>query len=136
MKRGRPSRASLMVQSDVLETIERLQPPRHLTDEQRAVWWPIVSGHPVQWFDAGSVPLLAQLCRHVVMANRIADLIEHTNDTAELLTLLSTQRMESEAIRKIATSLRITPQSVINIRGNKTSSTAARDPHTLVTYAS
>jgi hypothetical protein len=82
------------------------------------------------------VPLLAQLCRHVVMADRVAVLIEHTEDTAALLTLLGTQRMESEAIRKLALTLRLTPQSLVTKRGNKTPNPATRDPHTRVTYAS
>jgi len=121
MKRGRPSAASLMLAPQPLDVIERLKPPHHLVDEQVEVWQAIVSGHPADWFDAGSVPLLAQLCRHVVIGNRIAELVERTDDTETLLAVLKEQRAESEAVRKLATSLRITPQSTLNHRGNKRS---------------
>jgi len=121
MKRGRPSAASLMLAPQTLDVVERLKPPHHLVDEQVEVWQAIVSGHPADWFDAGSVPLLAQLCRHVVIGNRIAELVERTDDTETLLAVLREQRAESEAVRKLATSLRITPQSTLNHRGNKRS---------------
>jgi hypothetical protein len=122
MKRGRPSTASLMITTpQALDVIERIKPPHQLVDEQVEVWHAIVSGHPADWFDQGSVPLLAQMCRHVVMGNRIAELIERSEDTETLLLLLKEQRAESETVRRLATSLRITPQSLSNHRGNKRS---------------
>jgi hypothetical protein len=120
MKRGPRSAASLMLAApQPLDVIERLKPPHHLVDEQVEIWQAIVSGHPADWFDAGSVPVLAQLCRHVVMSNRLAELIERTEETDELLLVIREQRSESEVIRKLCTSLRITPQSLTNHRGNK-----------------
>ena len=84
------------------------------------MWQDIVNGHPADWFDAGSVPLLAQLCRHVVISHRLAEWAEQsTNDIGALLLVIREQRAESEAIRRLATSLRITPHALTNHRGNK-----------------
>jgi hypothetical protein len=102
-----------------LDVMERLKPPHHLVDEQVEVWQGIVFGHPADWFDAGSVPLLAQLCRHVVMSNRLAEMVERTEAMDSLLLILREQRAESEVLRRLCTSLRITPQSLTNHRGNK-----------------
>lgn len=126
IKRGPRSAASMLIASpQPLDVIERLKPPHHLVDEQVEVWQTIVSGHPADWFDAGSIPLLAQLCRHVVMSNRLAELVERTDETDTLLAVLKEQRAESEIIRKLSTSLRITPQSLTNHRGNKKTQTTA-----------
>jgi hypothetical protein len=112
----------------VTEIIERLKPPHHLIDEQVEVWSAIAASHPADWFDQGSAPLLAQLCRHVVMSNRLAELIERNAGHEDWLALLREQRQETEAIRKLATSLRITPQSLINHNGNKKQITAVNRP--------
>lgn len=109
----------MLVAPQPIERVERLRPPHHLVDEQVEVWQAIVSGHPADWFDAGAAPVLAQLCRHVVMSNRLAELIERTDDTEMMLTIIREQRAESNEIRKLATALRITPQALTNHRGNK-----------------
>jgi hypothetical protein len=113
----------------VFDIYERLAPPSQLTDEQVVVWSQIVGGHPGDWFEAGSVPLLTQLCRHVVLSNKVADLIDHTENKTALMELLKQQRDETDCIRKLSTSLRITPQSVTHQRGNKKQITATRSPH-------
>jgi hypothetical protein len=112
----------------VFDIYERLDPPRRLSAEQREVWASIVGGQPGDWFASGSIPLLTQLCRHVVMSNRLAELIESTQDKATILDLVKQQRDESDAIRKLSTSLRITPQSLVQQRGNK-KITAIQQPH-------
>jgi hypothetical protein len=113
----------------VTEIMERLKPPHHLIDEQVEVWSAIVASRPADWFDESSAPLLAQLCRHVVLSNRLAELIER-NEDANWLPLLREQRQETEAIRKLATSLRITPQSLINHNGNNKRNTQINRPWT------
>jgi hypothetical protein len=135
-QRGRPSSASLMLATQRLDTMERLKPPHGLGHEQLEVWWLIVSGHPADWFDVGSVALLTQLCRHVVMSNRVAGLLDEAEDTAQLMELLKEQRAESDAIRKLSSSLRITPQSLINQRGNKKPLSAIiSSPHSRIANA-
>ena len=103
----------------IVERIERAQPPHYLSDEQANVWHGIVQGHPPDWFDAGGLPLLAQLCRHIVIANRIAEIIERADGEHEIFMLLKEQRLESVTIAKLSMNLRLTPQSLLNQSGNK-----------------
>lgn len=116
---GRKSAAAVAVLPHKLERKERLEPPDSLGIKETLVWVAVVNGHPADWFDAGAVPVLVQLCRHVVVADRIAEMIERTGNNGILLGLLNTQRSESEIIRKLATALRVTPQSLLNHNGNK-----------------
>jgi hypothetical protein len=46
-------------------------------------------------------------------------MIETTGNNATLLNLLTHQRAESDAIRRLSASLRLTPQTLINHNGNK-----------------
>jgi hypothetical protein len=131
---GRRSSASMVVRPrTVTEVIERIQPPRHMAADQVEVWHGIVSGHPPDWFPAGSIPILIQLCRHVVISDRLAELIEGTEDKDEWSALLRDQRQESEEIRRLATSLRLTPQSLLNHHGNKQQIKATNRPWTTYT---
>lgn len=118
-QRNSSARASLLSIPSAVERIERLRPPRHLSDEQAEVWRAIVEGHPADWFDTGGVPLLTQLCRHVVISNRIAELVERADGEYELFNLLKEQRSESATIAQLSRNLRISPQSMTNHRGNK-----------------
>lgn len=81
-----------------------------------------MNGHPPDWFEAGALPVLVQLCRHIVIGNRLAEMIEWAEEADEMLPLLKEQRAESDIVRRLATSLRITPQALTNHRGNKNSS--------------
>ena len=38
------------------------QPPEHLSEEARKLWARIVESKPADWFEEGSLPLLAQYC--------------------------------------------------------------------------
>jgi hypothetical protein len=126
---GRRSASSMMVRPRaVTEVIERIKPPGHMMADQVAVWHAIVSGHPAEWFPSGSIPILIQLCRHVVISDRLAELIECTEDKNEWTALLRDQRQESEEIRRLATSLRLTPQSLLNHHGNKQQINATNRP--------
>jgi hypothetical protein len=113
-----------------LERIERLQPPDCLDLEQAAVWVAIVDGHPADWFDAGAIPVLTQLCRHVAATDRIARMVRYARNHAALLALLVHQRAETEQVRKLSVSLRLTPQSLINHNGNKKPLAVVSSPHT------
>lgn len=123
-----------------LDRVERQRPPHDLTDEEVEVWVSIVNEEQADWFSAGSVPLLAQLCRHVVHARRIAELLERamgdidpetklpTLSVQDYDRLLRMQDRESRVAMLLATKLRITPQSLINKRGNHKTNAAARKP--------
>src|SRR5690348_12087018 len=75
-KRGRKSAASLRATPPPVEIVERIKPPHDLHDDEVEIWSAMVSERPADWFSASSAPLLAQLCRHVIHAHRVAELIE------------------------------------------------------------
>jgi hypothetical protein len=68
--------ASLMVPDNPTEIVQRPDAPCDLTDEQSEEWRAVVSTMPPDHFMRGNYALLSQLCRHVVSARRIAQLIE------------------------------------------------------------
>jgi hypothetical protein len=114
--RGRPSMASLMV-PDSSEFIQRPDAPYDLTDEQAEEWRAIVSTMDPGHFMRGNYPLLAQLCRHIVNARRLAQLIEQCAkekdfDRKEFGILLQLEATESAAIMRLSRSMRLTQQAV------------------------
>jgi hypothetical protein len=82
-----------------------------------------VDSHPADQFAAGgSAIMLAQFCRHTILAKRVAELIEQSIDQAavdELDLLLRMQDRESKSISMLATKLRMTPASTSTYHGNK-----------------
>ncbi len=116
---GRKSSAALSIVPQTLERVERLPPPESLDIEERAVWVSITNGHPADWFDAGAIPALKQLCRHAVLADRLSQMMGNVGNNGTLLNLLNHHRSESMAIRLLSTSLRLTPQSLVTHNGNK-----------------
>lgn len=124
-KRGRASAASLTISAvGPIEVVERQRPPHDLTDEEVEVWAAVVGAEPADWFSPSTVPLLAQYCRHVIHARRIAELIERATSDPELAVkdydrLLKMQDRESRAIASLATKMRVSQQATTNHRGNK-----------------
>jgi hypothetical protein len=114
--RGRPSMASLMIPENPLEII-RPDAPSDLTDEQAEEWRAIVGTMDPGHFMRGNYPLLAQLCRHIENARRLAQLIEQCVkekefDRKEYGILLQLEAMESAAIMRLSRSMRLTQQAV------------------------
>ena len=92
----------------------------------------IAEAEPADWFSKSNGPLLAQYCRHVVRARRIAELVQQAEDDAALQVkdydrLLKMQERETRAISGLATKMRISQQATTNHRGNKRP-TEARKP--------
>src|SRR3954451_24269060 len=121
-KRGRPSVAELMTPRPIT-TYERQRPPPELAGEEAEAFLSFVNAESPDWFTSATVPLLAQLARHIVQARRIAELIERNvgqkdTELAYYIELLKQQRAESQAIATLATKLRLTPQSRRTDRGN------------------
>jgi hypothetical protein len=111
--RGRPSIASLMVPANPAEIIQRPDAPYDLTDEQAEEWRAIVGVMDAGHFMRGNYPLLAQLCRHIVNARRLAQLIEQCAkekefDRKEFGILLQLEATESAAIMRLSRSMRLT----------------------------
>lgn len=114
--RGRTSAASREVAAATIETVERPDAPYDLTDEQTEEWWAVVNRLAADHFPRETHALLAQYCRHVVAARRVAQLIgaceaESDLDVETYDRLLKMQEREGRALSSLATRLRITQQS-------------------------
>jgi hypothetical protein len=129
--RGRKSAASLsVISSSGIETIERPRPPVDLNQEQANEWVSIVNRMPAEWFPRETHGMLAQLCRHLVSARRVADMIaaleselsneaEEGKSRAEVILsatkafdrLLKMQEREGRAISSLSTKMRLSQQS-------------------------
>lgn len=129
--RGRKSAASLsIISSNEIERIERPRPPSDLNQEQAAEWSSIVNRMPADWFPRETHGLLAQLCRHLVSARRVADMIaaletelsneaEDGKSQAEIILgatkafdrLYKMQEREGRAISSLSTKMRLSQQS-------------------------
>jgi hypothetical protein len=106
--------------------------PGELTDEQKRVWDTVVQHLPADWFPRETHGLLAQYCRHVVSARRIAELIQEllNRDGFTLRDydrLLKMQEREGRAIASLATKLRITQQA--RLRPETAARRGDRGPH-------
>ena len=118
-KRGRVPAASLAVASiQTIETIERPDAPYDLTDEQADEWWAVVNRMPADWFPRETHGMLAQYCRHVVRARRLAQLLNKLEtsedvDVKEYRDLLRSEEEQSRAISSLATRMRISQQATV-----------------------
>ena len=115
-KRGRKSAAELaMAPLVVIEP--RPVAPTELTDEESSVWEGIVARMPAAWFGKETWPLLIQLCRHVIAARRLAQLIhqaEHGDEdflVDHWMRLLRALTGQTAVIASVSTKLRLSPQS-------------------------
>lgn len=118
-QRGRKSAAALDVERlPSVEVIDRPDAPYDLTDEQAQEWWAVVNRLPADWFPRETHGMLAQYCRHVVAARRVAQLIakaekRKTLDVEEYDRLLKMQEREGRAISSLATRMRISQQATV-----------------------
>ena len=117
--RGRKSAASLEIASvSPVETVARPDAPYDLTDEQTEEWWAVVNRMPADWFPRETHGMLAQYCRHVVAARRVAQLIAKAEkqkalDVEAYDRLLKMQEREGRAISSLATRMRISQQATV-----------------------
>lgn len=116
-QRGRDSAAANEIAAiGKLETVQRPDAPYDLTDEQVDEWRAVVARLPADWFTRETHALLAQYCRHVVRARRIAQLIDQAEksdpfDVKEYRDLLRSEEEQSRAIASLATRMRLTQQT-------------------------
>jgi hypothetical protein len=113
--RGRTSAAALSVIGPVRE-LRRAQAPAELTDEQADEWRAIVNRMPAEWFPRETHAMLAQYCRHVIAARRVAQLIDALEgrdpfDVEEYDRLLKMQEREGRALSSLATRMRLSQQA-------------------------
>ena len=120
--RGRKSAASQEVAALVapISTEQRLLPPAHISDAERAVWLEVVADQPASAFTPTHAPLLELYCRHVSNARILADellnfdrsWIADDDGLKRYDRLLAMSERESRAASSLATRLRITRQAV------------------------
>jgi hypothetical protein len=114
------------------EEQRRAQPLAELNDEQKQEWLAIVNRMPADWFPRESHACLAQYCRHVVAARRVAQLIAVTEadsenfSVAEYDRLLKMQEREGRALSALATRMRLTQQSRYESRKTAPEKSSAR----------
>jgi hypothetical protein len=90
-----------------------------LTKEQGDEWRAIGATKPVEWFSRDSQAVLCELCRHIVMARRIAeqvdafpmDMITTEEGLERYKTLSALVERHGRMIASLSTKLRCTPQS-------------------------
>jgi hypothetical protein len=119
-QRGRKSSAALDIApyASTVGAFERPDAPYDLTDEQTDVWRAVVAPMPADYFTRETHDMLAQYCRHVVSARRVAQLIsQHEKsedfDVTAYSELLKLQERESRAVAALARGLRISKQSTV-----------------------
>lgn len=123
--RGRKSAASQSVVSLAsVQATHRPEPPDELTDEQAVEWRDVTNRLPAEWFPRETHGLLAQYCRHVVAARRVAQLIDAEEakedfDIEVYDRLLKMQEREGRALSSLATRMRISQQSTFDKEKSK-----------------
>lgn len=131
---ARPPKGPNVIEVASISAIVRPTAPRELSPEAAAEWCAVVEALPADWFNAGSVPLLTQYCRHVVTGRRVGqliralDLAEGRLDLAQYDKLLKMQERESRAISSLATRMRITQQATFSHRRTKPRRSAGPRP--------
>lgn len=115
--------AAIAERMGLSRTIERPEPPYDLwRDEETEVWSQVVEALPADWFNGSNLALLAQYCRHVVSARRIAQMLASMEgssdglDLKEWRDLMRSQALETERIASLATKMRLSQQSVYGPR--------------------
>lgn len=134
-QRGPKSTAALAIAATApLETIQRPDAPYDLTDEESGEWWAVVNRMPADWFPRETHGLLAQYCRHVVRARRIAQLITAEEGDTEAFSverydkLLNMQSRESRVLSSLATRMRISQQSSFDKERSRDSKKTGKRP--------
>lgn len=111
-RRGRRSGAELSVVTTLVPR-ERPRPPAELTAEQRTLWDALLACLPADWLPKEGGALLAQFCRHITAAKRIAAMLDacDVDDSRAFDRLLRAQHRESMALASLASKLRFSPSS-------------------------
>lgn len=116
-QRGRASAAALELLKPTIRVNEqRPDPPSHLTPDQAREWREIVARMPPGWFPRETHELLADYCRHVVGARKIAVLINQAESRSkvnieEYDRLRKMAERETRILASLATKMRISQQT-------------------------
>lgn len=128
-QRGRKSSGGALALGQIsgLETIQRPKPPSELTEEQAEEWRAVVDRLPADWFGRETFALLAQHCRHVCRARRLAQMLDEAEraDGFEIdnyAKLLREEIAQSNIIQSLATRMRISQYSSYDAKKTKPAS--------------
>lgn len=127
------ARKSSAALSTVTAMPQRLMaPPADLSTEEASVWAKVVATKPSDWWDAGSVPILAQYARACVQSDLVAELVRTVSQA--LLTdpdelgrykeLRKIQAQLSGEMSTLARSMRLTQQA--RYRADKADTTSRK----------
>jgi hypothetical protein len=103
----------------------RPNPPKSLTPFEAVEWRHIVSSMRPDYFAPSHYAMLTQLCRHIVCANRVAQLIENVSkaktkiDLAQMRKLYSIQSDETTSILHLCVQMRLTHRSLYRAESAK-----------------
>ena len=111
--------AELMIPENPTEIVQRPEPPYELDDEESAEWRAQVAAMPADHFTRSTFPLLVQLCRHTIAANRLKQLEDKVMkpgsgkkfDMRAYCDLRKLQSIETAAINRLLRAMRLTQQS-------------------------
>ena len=119
-KRGRVSAAAIGVAPVRIDAKERPAPPTGLTPRERAQWTAIVAGLRPDWFEAETLPLLAEYVRTAELCTRLSRELRKIEVLDPNFAMLSRQRMmATNMLLRLATKLRLTIQSSTTTRTTK-----------------
>lgn len=133
-QRGRKSSEHLATVTAM--PLRMVHPPEDLSPEECEVWSRVTATKPSEWWDAGSVPLLAQYCRAVVQSELVAGLVASTGkamltDPDELGRYKELRKIQgalSGEMTSLATKMRLTQQSRYNAKSGDTASKKGGGP--------
>lgn len=114
--RGRQSKDDKTVLAPV-ESIPRARPPDTLTDPQKDVWCRVVNSMPADWFYKATHDLLMDYCRTAVTLRKLGIMLEKFESQESGFDLVEYDRVQkmydraSSGLKRLATSLRISPQT-------------------------
>lgn len=119
-QRGKLSSAALSVVplEDQIDAVPRPRAPADLSAEQAAEWAEVVNRLPADWFPRETLAMLAQYCRHVVAARRVAEIVAKIEGDEEFDLLaydraLKMQEREGRALSSLATRMRMSQQATV-----------------------
>jgi hypothetical protein len=122
---GRKSAASLSIAP--VQEVNRLHAPSYLQPEHKSIWMEIVNAKPADFFGREHIPMLEALCRHIVEAQKIADMIDRFDSKFEpdeleaglrvLEKLHKMHRVQTQAQENLMRAMRLTHQAIY--RANK-----------------
>lgn len=125
-QRGRKSVAELTTPAPLVK-VDRPEPPYVLwRDAESEVWRRVVSAVPADWFTGRNIDLLTEYCTTVISCRRLAQLIKVAEsepgdfDVPRWLALLRGHAQQTGRAQALATSMRLSQQSVYSAKAGAT----------------